>query len=432
MKKKFLNHKFIIFLVVAVIVMIFTCQYKSDKKVMLGQLTTEQKLEDFRYMYDILKDNYAYFDVKKRKNGYDWILYKKQFEQQIIKTKNNYEFYCALENIIDVLKDSHTNLLNPYSFNYHRSLYNNVSNTTECDFTSWINILNNNTTIKKYCYWGEVLTEKKPGYKEFSKYYSNSFKDIKKNSNYKNFDVKVIEPNSIAYIKIRTMRSEYIEHDIKEIKNFLKKVKDYPYLIIDIMGNSGGDTRYWGKIVESLVDKEINYTCYSVFRGNDYSLKFYKDIYKNETFKSIKDIPYMKNYSPELKEDFKYYIENNIEIQPYNSINYKGKIFLLIDDHVFSSADALAQFCKRTGFATLVGGITKGDGIGTSPVLMTLPNSGLVIRFAAEMGLNSDGSSNAEYGTVPDIFVLPIDNGQNVIDETVKMIHKIDKQNNQQ
>lgn len=63
------------------------------------------------------------------------------------------------------------------------------------------------------------------------------------------------------------------------------------------------------------------------------------------------------------------------------------------------------MFCKNTGFATLVGTTTNGDGGIADPLLFALPNSGLVVRFSVFYGLNEDGSGNEANGTEPDIVI---------------------------
>ncbi len=79
------------------------------------------------------------------------------------------------------------------------------------------------------------------------------------------------------------------------------------------------------------------------------------------------------------------------------------KKWVLTSERVYSSADKFANFCKRTGWATIIGTRTGGDGLGSTPVLLMLPDSGLLIRFSAEVGENPDGSMNAAVGTLPDV-----------------------------
>ena len=87
-----------------------------------------------------------------------------------------------------------------------------------------------------------------------------------------------------------------------------------------------------------------------------------------------------------------------------------------MDDAVYSSAESFAVWANATGLATLVGTRTGGDGIGFDPLVVALPNSGIVVRFPADMGINPDGSVNEESQTVPDVVVH-----QTVADERVRL-----------
>ncbi len=40
------------------------------------ELTPEKYLEDFEYMYQVLEENYPFFDVNKRHTGIDWLVKK--------------------------------------------------------------------------------------------------------------------------------------------------------------------------------------------------------------------------------------------------------------------------------------------------------------------------------------------------------------------
>ena len=55
--------------------------------------------------------------------------------------------------------------------------------------------------------------------------------------------------------------------------------------------------------------------------------------------------------------------------------------------------------------AILVGERTGGDGIGTDPMLIDLPNTGYVLRFSKELGITEQGSINELDQTEPDIFI---------------------------
>ena len=70
----------------------------------------------------------------------------------------------------------------------------------------------------------------------------------------------------------------------------------------------------------------------------------------------------------------------------------------------------------------LVGERTKGDGKGVSPILITLPKTGLLVRFSGVAVESSDGNLNAITGTSPDVRIN-ISNG-NVYDEIYKIIEE--------
>lgn len=82
----------------------------------------------------------------------------------------------------------------------------------------------------------------------------------------------------------------------------------------------------------------------------------------------------------------------------------KGKIWILVNENVFSSSEYAAMFSKATGFATLVGERTGGDGIGSDPLPITLPNSGIIVRYSPIYGITTDGTNSQEFGTEPDIY----------------------------
>lgn len=222
----------------------------------------------------------------------------------------------------------------------------------------------------------------------------------------------ILVNEKVAYLSIHSFNTFNIDGDMKIIKPYLQQIKNYKTLIIDIRGNGGGDTSYWyDNIVPMLINKnkELDDVQYIAFRGGSFTGEFYKSRvgYGFDKLEPISNInnENLKNQPPELEKEFKYYCKNKITIKPQNSVGFNGKIYLLVDDRVFSSSEAFAVFAKSTGFATLVGERTGGDGIGFDPAMCTLPNSGFVFRFPEEMGLTSDGTCNFEYKTEPDIKV---------------------------
>jgi hypothetical protein len=96
-------------------------------------------------------------------------------------------------------------------------------------------------------------------------------------------------------------------------------------------------------------------------------------------------------------------------ISPSGEYPYDGKIILLVDFSVYSSAQGFTEFCKGSGWATVVGEHTGGGNDALAPAMVPLPNSKMPIFFAAGMGLNPDFSAVEEALTAPDVLLCAED-----------------------
>jgi C-terminal processing protease CtpA/Prc len=131
-------------------------------------------------------------------------------------------------------------------------------------------------------------------------------------------------------------------------------------------------------------------------------------------------LPHFDNINQDDLKQLTNFYSSDLSVDPdKNSIDFKGKIWTLVNKNVYSASEAFTQFCAGTGFSTLVGESTGGDGIGIDPVFLVLPNSGLVVRYSMLYGLNLDGSSNQEFGTTPD-YISPKD--ESPLDTCLKLI----------
>lgn len=355
------------------------------------QLTMEEKLEDFQYMYNILAENYPYFEVNKRVNGIDWLSKKEEFQKEIEETKNDNDFYSTMSAMLELLHNGHTNFISEKSYPNQFKSYNDQFSKP------WREIVQKSEVMKRYNY--KVNKDDTSGEKS-----NGNTNDLPKGPVC--FKTDIIVPHKVAYLQVKSFNLFSINSDKRGIYKFLDEIKDYSNLIIDIRGNGGGSENYWMEnIVAPLTDKELSAEYYYLFREGEYISKFLEarkinmmDI--NNLNKEIVD-----TFPPEVKNDFKYHNFFKI-VKPQNKVGFKGKIYLLVDKRVYSSSEAFASFCKATKWATLVGERTGGDGIGIDPMLMELPNSHYLIRFSGIMGLSPDGSVNEEKQTEPDIQVV--------------------------
>lgn len=92
-----------------------------------NNLTKEEKIQDFEYMYDVIKQSYPYLEVNKRVNNIDWLANKDSYLEKIKNTKNDDEFISVLNNILADLNNGHTHLINNSAlFNLFNDAYGNL------------------------------------------------------------------------------------------------------------------------------------------------------------------------------------------------------------------------------------------------------------------------------------------------------------------
>lgn len=151
----FMKIKRILIIIGLIIVICFLClihyyciSVKVDSKRFI-QLSAKQKLEDLSYAYNILKDNFPYFEVEKKKTGFDWLVHKKYFEDEIKNTKNDIEFYNKMDEIFYSIQNAHTEIFDPLTYAY-------VYKSEKC-VSEWDKIINNEKVHKKYEYWTKLL-----------------------------------------------------------------------------------------------------------------------------------------------------------------------------------------------------------------------------------------------------------------------------------
>ena len=472
-----------------------------DEDNSLKELTMDEKLEDFNYLYNIFLENYPYLEVQKSKWGVDWEKSKNEFKGKIINTTSNEEFYKVLNEILNSLQNIHTDIINPSNLQNTRDAFNSTS------FNKWKNILNNKEIIEKNKNWQELITKntnslmqqvipvafyysegkylaydigyvecesfgikkgeeliavdnilideyinkkvmsekikydflrEKPylSYLTFKESFSfniklkikgnDGIKEISLNSDYYdeiNYEINGInsrenvflekdEKKKLGYMSIKSFYYGNIQKDKQKIFDFYNEIEDYETLIIDIRGNGGGAEAYWTDLlVAPLIKEELSYKYHSIYRNGEYIKPFIeerigKKIKRLKNKNSNKKDKEIKKVFDEIGSNFSYYEEFKYDVKPSKEkINFKGKIYLLVNDEVYSAAESFSIFSKATNFATLVGNITGGDGIGMDPILLPLPNSGLVVRFPAEVGIAPDYSINEKTHTIPNIYI---------------------------
>ena len=199
-----------------------------------------------------------------------------------------------------------------------------------------------------------------------------------------------------AYLKINSFDYSNIKADKDKLFSFYSGIKNCKTLIIDIRGNSGGADSYWTDLIVSpLANHPYAVNSYIFIRSGTYAQQAAAERFNlayNFFQASRNEVLGMKNLPPELlSEEFGPPVKIQRLVLP-GMDGFDGKIVVVTDKYVYSSSETFAYFCKKTGFAAVVGERTGGDGIGFDPLFFVLPNSRLVVRMTYTYGINPDGT----------------------------------------
>jgi len=343
-------------------------------------LTTKEKIDDFEQLYNEIKEGYPFLEVNKRQNKEDWLGKKDVFKERVISTSSDQEFADELNSILKELHNGHTELIN------NKTWYNVLKDAYEP--FGWYDFFDDEDVNSMY-----------NSLKEDRSYGEESYNDI---------ELKDLAENKIGYIYIPQMNSANgnIDNDMKRIESYLKRIQDYQSLVINIRGNTGGTDEYWNKLVSLITDKSYKCGGYRLFRNNSEIINNYTKA-RNVKLNDISKLPQsvINNAPKEVTSMFTDFEYNKEVIEGKSETPFRGKIYLLVDDYVFSAAESFAIFCKEQNFATIIGTKTSGDGYTYDPVLFKLYNSALIVRMPSTMYLTDSGISDEEEKVTPDIYI---------------------------
>lgn len=416
-------------------------------------MSNDDFLEDYDYLWEVLEENCPYLPCIERQ-GFD--LYSMKEKYRNIVNSEEVDIYSFSQTMFELSKElistgqGHLRILDPQYYSYSIFLFNYAAPRHD----KRLDILTNEQSSKTYAdlnrwllapqrmYEGEVF-----GRPFIVKDPFENTENTKKTENV-NSSKLVLDPstyNNIGYMKINSFISDgYLEFDREKILDFYKEIEDKEHLIIDISNNSGGDSAYWMfNLIAPNIWESITSETYRGSMNGDINLYYQSDEEEGkEEYESDlgsftgygkkitkKEFSLLSEEWTELNEDDVAMLDNfylsGMTIHPsLDEPAFKGKIWLLIDRAVFSASEEFTVFCKQTGFATVVGKTTSGNGLGMSPYYAALPNSGLILGYDGNYGFNIDGSINGEVGTHPDIFS---NEGETPLDSCLRAIEEYDK-----
>lgn len=356
---------------------------------------------DYDFFWDTVEENYPYAAAIERINGKSLADVREKYAPYADRAQSAQELYRVLEGCMMEFPE----------LTGHFSILDNGM------YQLYMDIIARSPGWAKYDFMKKSLDTPQSrnfyGYQEW-KSTGNAEKN-QENKVYGNVEIEYLPcdevSGTVGYVKIYSMLGDWQDGDADLWADLWARMNKLGVedCIIDIRGNGGGSDTYWTHniVVPNLVG-EVKNNHIALVRGKE-SVAYLEQAI-DEKLPSIKELDVSKY--PALNGDdlslATHYAQMGFQMSRNNTERaFGGRFWLLVDGNVYSSSEAFAVFCKDTGFATLVGTPTGGDGIGIEPLAMALPNSGIAFRFSTLLGLNSDGSCNEEFGTTPDILCKP-------------------------
>lgn len=358
-------------------------------------LTQAQMLEDYDAMWRQIEENYPLMGVAERTTEKDFSEVKADYREQVPDCKSDGAFFLLIQNCLEEFEGcGHMTALSKEDYETFCGIYQDVGKGGPPHYKYLLEILQNPASRTFYQSGGNSEGTSAPSEEEDR---------LKASAKPRTFPVWPVE-EGVAYLRLPSFDTQLLDRDLPGLEEFFEEISDWDACIIDIRGNPGGNTYYWQEGIVALnLHKAVSFPALRLVRGESSKIYLSSDGVSLQPIASLDRARYPNLNLDDLAQ-MQYYTEDQMSAQPSRETPlFKGDFYVLTNEYVYSASEKFAIFCKETGFATLVGARTGGDGIGIDPLVFMLPNSGICYRFSASLGLNSDGASNEEYGTGPDI-----------------------------
>lgn len=361
-------------------------------------LTRSQRLEDYDYLVKTLRESYLCFGVHDRENPDDPAedIFR-EYREMIEESDSDQAFYSAAYSTLYRLGNyGHLWLIEPEEYS---------------PMLDWC--AEEDTTDRER--WKELIEASEESYKTFSDFLRDLYGGGSGGSQgggeqTENLHTLLLPEDGIAYLKVDDFLVDYdpdYQREAQAISDFYNAAGGCTDLIIDLRDNSGGNEGYWQNLLAApLADAPLSCTNYALLADSENNRPYIGNVFAPEDLHPISELPELPRLERQGLEAATHFVESTLRVEPAaERAAFHGRVWLLVGPMVYSASESFSVFCKATGFATLVGTQTGGDGIGAlDPVLLRLPNSGILIQYTMMYGLNPDGSSSEEAGTTPDIL----------------------------
>jgi len=429
------------------------------EKYPMPKLTKEQMYEDFDTLTSIMKNCNAQYLVRKKVTGFDMLREMKYIRPQIDTISSTQSFIKLLKRTLALTQDEHCyigdnvwwyrhsiykkearHLKNrDYGYNFHYiDIFReddltlkliHIDHRYYLEYPTWFYVNNDSVGMKAGTEITLINNIKASSFIDsVSKYQFNTEWDFRNKSFYTNslfnwVNMKCVtlmvenqplelsfsafmqetpgfSPQSILFDSVKyiaqdstlLLRISSMLFSVDRMKKFQEKIlscKSYGIkrVVVDIRGNHGGSDKKWESLLQTIIETPINYHFSLITNDNDESSKYMPDRLKDKKIK-FNFIDSSVFYRVDYDEEY--------VIKPFTeNLGYKGKIYILQDEDIYSSAKSFCSLNSKTERIVTIGIPTgKLVGQGGNPRVFILPKTKLI--FTLDVLLDASGVNKAE------------------------------------
>ena len=398
---------------------VFSVLHQKSQQII--HLTGEQMLEDYEYLCDVLDTSYPFWQEVADAGIQKEAVYE-AYRDNIENSRTDIEFMKQVGYFLKEFQGfGHLSALDGYMYQMYMDTLSDggglLSDEEQRRVRPLIDALTNSTSVSTY----SLLDHSHAGFRStigLKDAYRDDAQETESGENAAGIATDILNDGKTAYIQIPSFVLTSMEADKAVLSRFFREINALPDMIIDIRGNSGGSDLYWKQLlVEQQAKTGLAATRYFLFNPSIGTQGYVSANFASDRVRDISALSHMPWFDV-YSQRFSSYILDELSFDPGRQ-PYSGNVWLLVDHAVYSASENFAMFCKNSGFARLVGSPTGGDGGIADPVLMVLPNSGLIVRFSMFYGLNADGTGNEAVGTIPDTVIA---DGEDALDICLSLI----------
>lgn len=390
-------------------------------------LTKKERLADVDFLYETMKENYPYMALAERLSGADWEESYQRCREKAGAAKTDWQFFAAVQEFVgegDGL--GHLMLLTPGFYQWAQEAYSGISpeGIPPKDYEQVQKIgqaYSNEASMQAYQAMAPVYDrvkrqveahnaaletpetdgESAPDQSGAGLSPAREDMELKGRGETENLEYGLLEQGTVGYIKVRSFDMAFYDSDRETLFGLYEQYRDCTDVIFDLTENGGGGEGYFNDLILAPnIEHDMSMCAYELVKDGDYNRKF-MDL---GGYQPIEGLPKLPRANEEDLGALDLFQPVEYRVSPSGSGRaLKGRLWMLVNENVYSSSEYAAMFTKATGFAALVGHTTGGDGIGVDPVPIVLENSGLIVRYSPVYGLSFDGAGSEEFGTEPDI-----------------------------